>query len=451
MTTSSVNLFGIPTEWFKPMAVAFVGGAVVVFAVETMIRQKRGRSSTTLTASDATSSGEHVTGSIGVVRAGKTITIQRKDLQLLVSECLVKVGATIENADMVASVLVAADERGIPSHGVNRLEIYVAEIEAGLVDPKAQPFISVNDGATTTTVDGNNALGAVVSTFCTDIAIRKAKKFGTGMVACNNSNHFGIAGYYSMLAAEQGMLGLSFTNTSPFVVPTRAMPGTGTALGTNAISCAGNAANDDEFVLDMATSSVAVGKVEVYHRKGVAMPTGWGLNKFGEDTTDPASVLPSAGGALLPLGGTEETSGYKGYALGMLIEILCGVLPNAAVGADVQPWNTQRAMPINYGHCFIVIDPQSFQSKSAYTPTFQQRLKKYLDQMRALPVLPTAPGPVLVPGDPERAFAESSKQSGIEINIKIATSVRNIATRLNVELPLVLQELEGDAPRHHAV
>ena len=322
------------------------------------------------------------------------------------------------------------------------------------VPPSATLYLLRRAGTTTAHVCGNNALGAVVSTFCTDLAIAKAKAHGTAMVVCNHSNHFGIAGFYSMRAMEHGLLGMAFTNTSPFVVPTRALPGDfqsggGTSLGTNAISCAIQGQGDDSFVLDMASSAVAVGKVEVCHRKGTAIPTGWGLDKNGEDSTDPSDILPHKGGALLPLGGTESTSGYKGFGLGMFIEILCGVLPAAATGPEVQPWKAQRANPINYGHCFIVVDPSKFQ-RDGETTTVASRLQRYMDQMRNLPVSATAPGPVLVPGDPERSFTAQSKASGIKVSVKIAAAVKGLATRLGVPLPKVLAELEMEAPKHYA-
>jgi len=338
---------------------------------------------------------------------------------------------------------------------VNRLEMYLSEIAAGDIDVAAQPVIAA-ESASTAKVDGKNALGAVVSNFAIDLAITKAKATGVAVVTCGHSNHYGIAGYYALKAAEAGMIGFAMTNTSPFVVPTRALPGPGTAIGTNAMAVAANATAGDAFCMDMATSGVAVGKVEVCHRKGVEVPHGWGLDKNGESTTVPAKMLPTAGGALLPLGGVEETAGYKGYALGMMVEMLCGVLPNAATGPDVQPWKPGRPRAIDYGHCFLVIDPSRFEgegesrtSVAGETAAFPARLSKYLAKMRSLPTAPGAPGPVLVPGDPEVAASVQSREGGVGLNTKVAASLKALAVSYGVALPPVLEELKVTAPKHY--
>lgn len=149
----------------------------------------------------------------------------------------------------------------------------------------------------------------------------------------DHSNHFGIAGYYAMMAAKRGLIGLSFTNTSPLVVPTRARE---SALGTNPIAMAVPTANPDApWVLDMATSTVPIGKIEVFQRKGEKVPLGWGVDKEGVPTTDPIAIL--AGGGLSPLGGDENTGGYKGYGLAMLVEVFCAVMSNANMGKQVIP------------------------------------------------------------------------------------------------------------------
>lgn len=161
-------------------------------------------------------------------------------------------------------------------------------------------------------------------------------------------------------------------------------------------------------------------------------------------------MLPSAGGALLPLGGTEETAGYKGYGLGMFVELLCGVLPAAATGPDVQPWKPDRPRPIDYGHCFIAIDPSRFEDGSGSGP-FDVRLKTYLDQMRRLPTVPDAPGPVLIPGDLEAASMARTNEVGVTLSTKVAASVNALARKYGVTLPKELEAVTVSAPKDYRV
>lgn len=368
-----------------------------------------------------------------VVKAGFDIFVDRRELEAAVAACVQKVGASSEHAALVADVLVAADCRGIPSHGVNRAEMYCGELKAGLIDPGAQPRI-LTETSSTANIDGQNGLGAVTSKFAMEICMKKAKDTGIGFVVCHRSNHFGIAGYWPELALKQGLIAFAFTNTSPFLIPTRAVNRAG---GTNPISFYCPAAAGDSFQLDMATTTVPVGKVEVCHRKGQEIPAGWGVDKAGVSTTDPAKVMTAGG--LTPVGGMEETAGYKGYGLNMMVEILCAVLSGCdKVGPDVPLWKTDRGVPVDYGHCFICIDPEKFLPSGK----FQANLAAYLARMRGL--VPSNPDlSVLVPGDPEKAEEVSAKERGVRLNQQVAAGVRNLARELGCaeSLPKVIGEL----------
>lgn len=199
-------------------------------------------------------------------------------------DCFVQSKTSKENAQAMADLLAEADYRGHFSHGMNRLEMYINDLHKNSTDGMTQPEI-LNETPATAWVDGKNGLGAVVGNFCMDLAIQKAKNVGVGVVAarrkkiksknlfinlikrikCTGSNHYGIAGWYTMRAQKQGMIGLSGTNTSPLMAPTRSMEA---GLGTNPLSFAAPADNGDSFVLDMATTAVAVGKIEIQRRKG---------------------------------------------------------------------------------------------------------------------------------------------------------------------------------------
>eukprot|EP00929_Paragymnodinium_shiwhaense_P106891 TRINITY_DN72736_c0_g1_i2.p1 TRINITY_DN72736_c0_g1~~TRINITY_DN72736_c0_g1_i2.p1 ORF type:complete len:329 (-),score=60.71 TRINITY_DN72736_c0_g1_i2:364-1350(-) len=323
--------------------------------------------------------------------------------------------------------------------------MYCAELQAGLVDGTAYPKLAT-ESPSAANVDGQNGLGAVVSKFAMEVCIAKAKKSGIGLVVCHHSNHYGIAGYWADMAMQEGLIGFSFTNTSPFMIPTRAFTRAG---GTNPISCY-CPAGQDSFQLDMATTTVPVGKVEVCHRKGQKIPLGWGVDKTGiRSTTDPSEVFN--GGGLTPLGGLEETAGYKGYGLNMMVEILTAVLSGIdEVGPDVPQWNIARGVPLNYGQCFICISPEKLNPKDA-AGDFQDRLAAYLKRMRGLPAADPLL-PVAVPGDPEKEEEKTASTRGVRLNQNIALGVRDLAKGLGCEhlLPATIKELPADmaAPKH---
>lgn len=369
---------------------------------------------------------------------GPAVHVPLETLIKFVTDCLVAAGATAEHAAMCARVLVFADARGIPSHGVNRADFYCAELEHSLIDGKATPVV-VEDTGCCALVDGRNGLGAVVSHRAMELAISKAREHGVGWVVCKGSNHYGAAGYWANLALAQGLIGFSFTNTAPFMVPTGS---SSRGVGTNPICCFAPAGGDS-FQLDMATTTVPIGKVEVMARLGKRLPLGWGVDRVGQPCTSPAEV--AAHGGLTPLGGAAETAGYKGYGLGSLVEILCGVLSGAAVGPDVPAWVTSRPAqpPLNFGHCFIVLDPHRFGSD------FEPRLAAYLMRMRGLPA--AAGSAVLVPGDPEKEFESKAAARGVELQNPVAVSLRALAERLGVEVPQAFAALDMGEFRKHVL
>ncbi|XP_068218653.1 uncharacterized oxidoreductase YjmC-like isoform X1 [Palaemon carinicauda] len=333
-------------------------------------------------------------------------------------DCMMSVGTPKFHATAHADVLLAADKRGHFSHGLNRLEMYVKNVLQKTCDGGADPSIET-ESVSTALVNGNNGLGPVVGNFCIDLAVKKAKETGIGWVCARGSNHYGIAGWYAMRATEQGLLGMSFTNTSSLVAPTRAKKA---LLGTNPIALSAPAKGDDSFVLDMATCVVAVGKLEVQRRKEKPIPEGWALDKEGKTTTDPAEAMV---GALMPLGGSETQSGHKGYGLGMLVEIFCGIMSGAPYGPNVRRWmRTDR--PVDLSHCFIAIDP------SFFAPGFEDRMSDMMSHCRNME--PAEPGkPVLAAGDPERAHIEKiKKEGGITYHINQITDSWKLAKVLNV-------------------
>ena len=234
------------------------------------------------------------------------------------------------DARIAADVLVEADLRGIDSHGVARMSRYVSGIQGGMMRPKATPRV-VHETPCTATIDGDAGLGQPVSHRAMQLAISKAREHGVGFVAVRNSNHFGIAGYYAMMALNEDMIGICTTNTEVIVVPTFAR---NAMFGTNPIAIAVPTGKERPFVLDMSTSTVTRGKIEVHARLEKPIPLNWATDERGVATDNPAQVLQNivnrSGGGLLPLGGAlEESGGHKGYGLAIAVEIFSALLSGA--------------------------------------------------------------------------------------------------------------------------
>lgn len=340
---------------------------------------------------------------------------------------MVAVGTDPDHAQQLADTLAEADYRGHYSHGLNRLELYINDIQANVCEKSGEPIVST-ETASVARVDGNNLLGPVVGNYAMQLAMKKAKENGVGLVAVGNSNHFGIAGWYTLMAQKAGLIGISMCNTSPFCVPTRAKSN---ITGTNAFSVAAPAVGDDSFVLDMATTTVAIGKVEIAMRRGETIPPTWGVDEHGQLSTDPATVYNRGG--LMPIGGSEEAGGYKGYGLNVMVEMFCGILGNADFGPHIRKWAAVDR-PANLGQFFGAIDP------SAFGHGFGERLQALIDLLRGLePANPALP--VQVAGDPERKhMAEVERLGGIPYHANQITWAKEVAARLEVEPMRTLAE-----------
>ncbi|XP_057662290.1 uncharacterized oxidoreductase YjmC-like isoform X1 [Diorhabda carinulata] len=329
-------------------------------------------------------------------------------------DCFKAVGCNQNHAEIISANLLEADYRGHYSHGMNRLEMYINDVKGGLTLPNAVPTIE-KETVATAVVNGNNGFGAVVGQYCMDVAIEKAAKAGIGLVVCHHSNHYGIAGMYALQAIKKGYIGFSTTNTSPLMVPTRAKQA---ALGTNPIALGVPALNGDSFVLDMATTAVALGKIEIARRKNVQIPESWALNEEGKVESDPDVAYNAT--RLLPLGGEELNSGYKGYGLGMFVEIFSGILSGSTYGPNIRHWANYEK-EANLGQSFLAIDP------NAFAPGVEHRMSDLMNHMRNMePADPKLP--VLAHGDPERIHMEKVHRDGglcyvenqHETNLKLA-------------------------------
>lgn len=334
------------------------------------------------------------------------------------------------DAEIVADNLVAANLRGVDSHGVARLRRYVNGIRDGMMIPRPE-IKTVVETPATATLDAGAGLGQPVSYMAMQKAIRKALDVGAGFVTVRNSNHYGIAGYYAMMALEHDCIGISMTNAAVLVVPTF---GRDAMLGTNPIAVAAPAGKERPFVLDMATSTVPRGKLEVYNRQEKPLPLGWATDETGVPTTDAARVLDNMlarrGGGLLPLGGAgEEMSGHKGYGLALLVDVLCAVLPGAAYATLVYPTTPDgKPLPSNIGHFFGAWRIDAFRPADEFKAAMD-------DLQRRLKDAPKAEGQtrIYIHGEKEYEEAERRARGGIPLNPKVAADLKGIAQELDIE------------------
>ncbi len=307
------------------------------------------------------------------------VRLAKADLEGFCRAVFQKLGLSDYDASAAAAVLVAADVRGIPSHGVGRLWRYVNGLETGLMLPNA-PVEVLSDTPTSIVIHAHGAMGAPVSVRTMETVIEKAKVSGAAFGGVRDSNHFGIAGYYAMLALEEDMLGIAMTNTAALGVPTF---GRQVMFGTNPLAFAAPAGKERAFVLDMSTTVVTRGKIEVYEKLGKELPQGWAVDKTGRSARDTPSLLEDmfyrVGGGILPLGGEgEEFSGYKGYGLAIMVDILCGVLCGAPFGPDLADTETSSA---RVGHFFGAIRIDTFRDPLA----FRQDIDRLLQGLRNTP------------------------------------------------------------------
>ena len=350
--------------------------------------------------------------------------VPRAKLESFIVDVLRKVGVPKAAAATVADVLVAGDLRGKGSHGVACLPRYVNGIREGKIEPTDKSRI-VRETPTTALIDGGNSLGQVVGVKAMRLAIEKAKRSNVGLVAVRNSNHYGIAGYYALMALEQDMIGISMTNTFPLVVPTF---GRAAILGTNPIALAAPSDRETEFALDMATSVVPRGKLEAYDREGKPLPRGWAVDAEGRGTTDARAVLENManrrGGGVLPLGGEgEEFSGHKGYGLALMVDVLCGTLSGAASGPEAYANQTEA----NLGHLFAAISIDAFRPAAEF--------RRDLDHLlRSLKESPKAAGHdrIYTHGEKAAAATRAAADRGVPLGPKVIETLRSLGASVGV-------------------
>jgi L-2-hydroxycarboxylate dehydrogenase (NAD+) len=343
-------------------------------------------------------------------------------------EVLLRTGTPPDDARICADVLLTADLRGIESHGVGRLKYYYDRIKAGVQATRTEVEI-IRETETTALLDGHHGMGHVIAYRAMRLAMAKARQVGIGTVVVRNSTHYGIAGYYPLMAAAEGMMGLTVTNARPAIAPTF---GTEPMLGTNPIAFAAPSDMEFPFCIDAATSISQRGKIEVAARAQKAVPEGWLIDADGAPVTDPEAILENLGkaqAAFLPLGGAGELyGGYKGYGLATMVEILSASLSGGAYLKDLlgfAPDGSRR--PYMLGHFFLAIDIEHF---------IPVDLSRHITGqiMRALQASRRAPGEarIYVAGEKEFEVERLVRQQGIPVNRNLRLELQTMRDELEI-------------------
>ncbi|HJP28606.1 MAG TPA: Ldh family oxidoreductase [Dehalococcoidia bacterium] len=345
-----------------------------------------------------------------------SIRVPAEDLHKQVSAILQGVGTPEEHAEITAKILVSSSLRGVETHGVANVVRYSQSIEGGEYTVP-QTVETISETGTSALLSCGNGLGFVAAHQGMEMSIAKAKELGLGMTTIRDGHHIGMVGYYPMMAVEQDMIGMAMTNGNKSVRPAL---GARPRLGTNPIAFGAPAGEERDFNLDMATSTVASGKIALAKRLGVQMPVGWTVSAEGEPITEPRGER-GEDWAINPLGGTREQGSHKGYGLGLVVEILCGVLSGGGFGAQLSPGQNMTWT--------MAIDIAKFRDVDDFKAMMD-------DMIRELHATPTLPGEdrVLVAGDPEADCEDDRLVNGVPVENGQYDEMRARAIELDVEV-----------------
>ena len=333
-------------------------------------------------------------------------------------------GFSEEESGEITDVLLKADLYGIESQGMQRMVRYHKGIEKGTIHPEARPEV-VFETPVSAVIDGHSGMGQLISIFAMKKAIEKAKTTGVGIVTVRESNHFGIAGYYAKMAADEGLLGMACTNSEAIMVPTF---GRKAMLGSNPIAVA-MPADPYPFFFDCSTTVVTRGKLEMYNKMGKPLPEGWALDKNGHPSTDAPDVLANIvaknGGGIMPLGGSSEVSGsHKGYGYGMICELFSSIF---SLGVTSDKCCT---FPDRTGIChgFMAVDPAVFGDPQA----IRDHLSQYLEELRESP---KADGQdrIYTHGEKEVFAEQERRKNGIPVNDNTMVELADLCGYLNLD------------------
>lgn len=346
------------------------------------------------------------------------VFINAEILENFMKDVFMGLGVPKDDAKIIADVLITSDLRGIESHGIQRCKMYYDRIKEGIYEAKTKIDV-LKDGPTTALLDGNCGMGHVIAHKAMKMAIEKAKKYGLGAVAVRNSTHFGIAGYYSLMAIKEGMIGMTVTNARPSIPPTF---GCEPMLGTNPLTIGAPTNEKFPFLLDCATSIIQRGKVEVNARINKSLPENTVIDDKGEIMTDPNKVLEEMlkrKASLLPLGGKgEETAGYKGYGYATVVELLSAALQEGIFLRDTLGIVENDQKRLKVGHFFLAINIGSFIGLDS----FKKTAGDIMGDLRGSRKIPGAEK-IYTAGEKEFIAENNRREIGIPLNKSLQSDI----------------------------
>ena len=358
-----------------------------------------------------------------VLTMGNFVYIQEEKLNAFCQDAFEGFGFSPEEAGIIKDVLMMSDMYGIQSHGMQRVVRYHKGIEKGLIDINAKPEV-VFETPVSAVVEGHDAMGQLVGHFAMELAIKKAKETGVGIVSARNSNHYGIAGYYANLALKEGLIGFSCTNSEAIMVPTFARKA---MLGSNPIAFT-MPAEPYNFFFDASTTVVTRGKLEMYNKLGKELPNGWALNKDGKASQNASEVLGNisdhVGGGIMPLGGnTEQLGSHKGYGYGMLCEIFASIFSQG--GTSNKCMTGGRS---NICHGFMAINPAIFGNPE----DVKKHFSTFLQELREAPKAEGAER-IYTHGEKEAEAIEVCRKEGVPVIDKTVAELFDVCELLKLD------------------
>lgn len=358
----------------------------------------------------------------------ENLRVPVKDLIRFMILALEKMGIPTEDATIIADVLITSDLWGVRSHGVAHLKMYHERIKTGLQLPMTNWKV-VKESPTTAVVDGGNGMGMVVGTHAMRIAIQKARQYGLGAVAVRNSSHYGVAGYYPLMAVKEGLVGISVTNAHPSTAPTF---GTEPMLGTNPIAVAAPTDEDFPYMYDAATSVIPRGKIEVAARSNKPIPAGWVIDALGNSVTESSQIIANMNAnqvALLPLGGSGEAmGGHKGYGLSTFVEIFSAAFQSGAYLSMLHDkdheGNTQF---LRIGHFFLAINVENFVPLDEFKRSTGNMMRELRASRKAANQLR-----IFTAGEKEYYNTLRNQAEGIEITPGVQKALQALCSELSI-------------------
>ena len=349
--------------------------------------------------------------------------LPEKELRAYCETVMGKYGFNEKQSRDIADILLTADLQGLESHGVQRLIRYHRGVKSGVIRPDAVPEV-VHETPLSVVLDAHSAMGQIAAVDAMERAIAKAKQYGFGAAVVRNSNHFGVGGYYAMMAEREDMLGMCFTNTQAICVPTF---GREVMLGTNPIAFA-MPADPIPMLYDVATTVVPRGKLEVYAKQGKPMPLGWAVDENGRDTTDAKRVIDNinskAGGGILPLGGSSPATGsHKGYGLALIVEILSSIIAGGATSNHVSKNGLGDT-----SQSFFALDYGLFRDKAAMRESLSTLLQELRDSANA-----EGRTRIYTSGEMEVDSRSEKLKNGIPVNDSTLAELRTVGSELGLD------------------